>query len=311
MAAATEAGATLLVTADHGTVEEWLYPDGTVNTGHTSNPVPFVLADFAAGPGNGPRLEARGGLADIAPTILDLTGLERPPEMTGRTLVAGGRAGRPPRKTILLLILDGWGLRDEAYGNMIREAGAPNFERLWRDFPHAVLASAGEDVGMPAGTVGNSEAGHLHLGAGRTVCLERVRIDKAIASGDFFRNDSLLWAMDRARSSGRTLHLMGVVSFYSSHGTIRHLFALMRLARQAGLERVFVHAFIGRRNDKPETGAVYVEKIEETAREVGAGRVVTVMGRYWPLVREATPERVEKAYRALVFGEGKLVRLSP
>jgi 2,3-bisphosphoglycerate-independent phosphoglycerate mutase len=162
---------------------------------------------------------------------------------------------------------------------------------------------------MPAGTVGNSEAGHLHLGAGRRIFLDRVRIDRAIADGSFSQNEILASVMDHGREPGRALHLMGIVSFYSSHGTIRHLFALMRMARDRGLRRVFIHSFIGRRNDKPETGAVYIEKIEDTARELGVGEVATVMGRYWPLARATTPERIVKAYRALVDGKG--VRVFP
>jgi len=301
-AAARDAGVTVAVTADHGTAEQWLYPDGTVDTGHTKNPVPFVLLDF--GP-DAPAwaLRERGELADVAPTLLDLAGLTAPAVMTGRSLIEAPRGGRPPRRKILLLILDGWGHREETYGNLIREAGPAEFDRIWRGGPRSVLEAAGEAVGMPAGTVGNSEAGHLHLGAGRRVLLDRVRIDKAIENGDFFRNEALLWAMNEARAAGRALHFMGIVSFYSSHGTIRHLFALMRLAKQAGLERVFIHSFIGRRNDMPETGAVYIEKIEQLARELGLGEVATVMGRYWPLARANTPDRVEKAYRALVYGE--------
>jgi 2,3-bisphosphoglycerate-independent phosphoglycerate mutase len=300
--AAREAGVTVAVTADHGTAEQWLYPDGTVDTGHTKNPVPFILLDF--GPGSTARgLRERGELADVAPTLLDLAGVAVPAAMTGRSLIEAPGDVRPPRRKILLLILDGWGHRQESYGNLILEAGPAEFDRIWRGWPRSVLEAAGEAVGMPAGTVGNSEAGHLHLGAGRRVLLDRVRIDKAIEDGDFFRNEALLGAMNEARAAGRALHLMGIVSFYSSHGTIRHLFALMRLARQAGLERVFIHSFIGRRNDMPETGAVYIEKIEALARELGLGEVATVMGRYWPLARANTPERVEKAYRALVYGE--------
>ncbi len=263
--AAEREKATVLVTSDHGTVEEWLYPDGTVNTGHTANPVPFVLLDFAApGPGDG-ILRRRGGLADVAPTLLSLAGVPQPSVMSGRSLIEGGPRGEP-RQRIILLVLDGWGHRDEAFGNMIKEAGAPNFERIWKSFPHAILDSSGEAVGMPDGTVGNSEAGHLHLGAGRRVSLDRVRIDKAIASGTFFRNESLLWAMDESIRGNRPLHLMGIVSFYSSHGTIEHLFALMRMASEAGVKKVYVHSFIGRRNDMPETGAVYIEKIEALGR---------------------------------------------
>ena len=300
--AARAARAAVLVTADHGTAEQWLYPDGTVDTGHTRNPVPFVLADLASAGPEGWALRERGGLADVAPTLLDVAGLAAPPEMSGRSLVERRPRSFRPARTVLLLILDGWGHRDDAYGNLIREAGPAVFDGLWRTFPHAVLDAAGEAVGMPAGTVGNSEAGHLHLGSGRRVFLDRVRVDRAVEDGSFFRNDALLWAMNGAKDAGRAVHLMGIVSFYSSHGTIHHLFALMRLARQAGVPRLFVHSFIGRRNDMPETGAAYVQKVEETARELGLGEVVTVMGRYWPLARENTPERVERAYRILVHG---------
>lgn len=292
----------MVLTSDHGTAEQWLYPDGTVDTGHTENPVPFILVDFSADGAAGFTLSKTGDLTDVAPSILDLAGIARPDEMTGRSLVVRKPGSWNPRRKILLLVLDGWGHREEAYGNMIKEAGAPNFERLWREFPHTVLAASGEAVGMPAGTVGNSEAGHLHLGAGRRVYLERVRIDRAIADGSFSRNDVLLGAMERAKSSGRALHLMGIVSFYSSHGTIRHLFALMRMAQEAGLERAYIHSFIGRRNDMPETGAVYIDKVEALGRELGLGEVVTVMGRYWPLARASTPDRVEKAYKVLTRG---------
>jgi 2,3-bisphosphoglycerate-independent phosphoglycerate mutase len=301
--AARAAGATVVVTADHGSAEEWLYPDGTVDTGHTKNPVPFVLLDFAP---DAPAwaVRERGGLADVAPTILELVGVPAPADMTGRSLIERKPAGFQPRRKLLLLLLDGWGHREEAYGNLIREAGPANFERIWRGYPRSVLDSSGQAVGMPPGTVGNSEAGHLHLGAGRLVFLDRVRVDRAIEDGSFFRNETLLWAMNEARSAGRALHLMGIVSFYSSHGTIRHLFALMRMARESGVKKLFIHSFIGRRNDMPETGAVYIEKVEDMARELGVGVVATVMGRYWPLARANTPDRVEKAYRALVHGEG-------
>jgi 2,3-bisphosphoglycerate-independent phosphoglycerate mutase len=305
--AARRAEATLLVTADHGTVEEWLYPDGTVNTGHTRNPVPFLALDFGS-PGAGDwNVRPAGELADVAPTVLDLAGVAKPAEMTGRSLVSGRPAGAGRRTKLVLLILDGWGQREERHGNMIVEAGAPNFARLWEEFPHSTLAAAGEPVGMPEGTVGNSEAGHLHLGAGRQVLLERLRVDRAIADGSFFRNEAFCWAFDEARRKRKSVHLMGIVSHYSSHGTIDHLFALLRLAKRQGLERVFIHSFIGRRNELPESGAYYIEKVEELCRELGLGQVVTVMGRYWPLARAGHWDRIGKAYRALVEGEGRAV----
>lgn len=308
--AARREKAVLVVTADHGTVEEWLYPDGTVNTGHTKNPVPFILADLSGRVDGSSTLRAAGELSDVAPTILELAGIKVPPEMTGRSLIEHrGPAG--PRRKILLLILDGWGRRDDPFGNMILEAATPRYNGLWSAFPHAVLDSFGEAVGMPAGTVGNSEAGHLHLGAGRRVLLDRIKIDKAIEDGSFFRNKAFVRTMERARAAGRALHLMGIVSHYSSHGTIRHLFALLRMARDRGLKDVYVHSFIGRRGERPESGAIYVEKVEATCRELGTGQVVTVMGRFWSLDREENWDRIEKAYRALVDGVGTEIPPSP
>jgi len=309
-AAARDARLILIVTADHGTVEEWLYPDGAVNTGHTKNPVPFILCDFGSRAPQRMRVANRGELADIAPTVLGLLGLPVPAEMTGRSLV---QAGIDPsdgwvRRRVLLLILDGWGARAEASGNLIAEARTPNFDRLWAGFPHALLESFGEAVGMPAGTVGNSEAGHLHIGAGRRILLDLVKIDKSIEDGSFFRNEAFRGVMERARARGAALHLLGIVSFYSSHGTLRHLFALLKMAGEMGLERVCVHALIGRRGEKPESGAIYVEKVEEECRRLGVGDLVTVIGRFWALDREENWDRVEKTCRALVWGDGTCIR---
>ena len=296
--------AVLVATADHGTVEEWLYPDGTVNTGHTKNPVPFILADFGAGAGATVGLRGTGELADVAPTLLELAGVAVPAQMTGRSLIEKGAAGSPARTKIILLILDGWGLRPDSFGNMIAEANTPYFDALWSSHPHAVLASFGEAVGMPQGTVGNSEAGHLHLGSGRRVLLDRVNIDKSIREGGFIKNEAFTWGMTEAKNNSRALHLMGIVSHYSSHGTIDHLFALLAMARELGVRDVFVHGFIGRRGERPESGAIYVDKVEEACRKLRTGEVVTVMGRHWSLDREENWDRIEKAYRALVDGVG-------
>jgi len=295
---------TLIVTADHGTVEEWLYPDGLVNTGHTKNPVPFILADFSLDRPAAIDLRLSGELADVAPTVLDLLGLPAPVEMTGRSLLAE-RPDRPAKRgKIVLLILDGWGMRNDRDGNLIAQSRTPAFDALWSRFPRALLESSGEAVGMPPGTVGNSEAGHLHLGAGRRILLDRVRIDRAVEDRSFFSNEVFLRALRTAGEGRRRLHLMGIISHYSSHGTIEHLFALLKLAKDAGLSDVYVHGFIGRRGEKPESGALYVEKVEEMCRTLGAGEVVTVLGRYWSLDREENWDRIEKAYRALVYGEG-------
>ena len=124
--------------------------------------------------------------------------------------------------------MDGWGLREEKAGNLIREAHTPNFDAIWSQFPHAALEASGEAVGMPAHTVGNSESGHLHLGSGRRIPLDRVKIDHAVETGIFFQNETFLWAVKNARKEKKSLHLLGIVSHYSSHGTIKHLFALLQ-----------------------------------------------------------------------------------
>lgn len=302
-----ELGITLIVTSDHGTVEEWLYPDGTVHTGHTQNPVPFVLADFTIKDPQNWILEEQGELSDVAPTLLELLGLDKPSEMSGSSLVKDFHGKRENKKKILLLVLDGWGLRKSKFGNLITEAKTPHFDRLWSRFPHLKLMASGEAVGMPDGTVGNSEAGHLHLGAGRRVFLDRVKIDRSIEEGSFFRNKAFCWAMEEAKKSNGALHLLGIVSHYSSHGTIRHLFALLKLAQMMKLDHVFVHALIGRRGEKPESGAVYVSKVEDKCKFYSTGEVVTVMGRFWALDREENWDRVQKAYNALVLGEGEKV----
>jgi 2,3-bisphosphoglycerate-independent phosphoglycerate mutase len=297
-------GITLAVTSDHGTVEEWLYKDGSVNTGHTRSPVPFILADFSPEGQSSCSLKTEGELADAAPTLLDLLCLEKPVEMTGESLLQNFHRASASKRRVLLLILDGWGMREEKEGNLIAEARTPNFDKLWSRFPRSLLKASGEAVGMPSHTVGNSEAGHFHLGAGRRVILDRFKIDKAIEDGSFFQNKAFLRAMQGAKRDHKPVHLIGIVSKYSSHGTIRHLFALLRLAKKLEVKRAFIHCLIGRRGEKAESGAAYVAKVEEMCKSLSLGQVVTVMGRFWALDREENWDRVEKAYRALVFGEG-------
>ena len=229
------------------------------------------------------------------------------PDQTTRPGSSDQAAASGSPRPVVLLILDGWGMREEKEGNLILQARTPHFDRIWDEFPHSLLECSGEAVGMPPGTVGNSEAGHLHIGTGRRIFSDRVRIDEAIEDGSFYRNASFLWAMENAKKNDRALHLMGIVSHYSSHGTIRHLFALLRTAKKQGMKKVFVHTLIGRRGERPESGAVYVAKVEEMCRELSLGQVVTVIGRFWALDREFNWDRVEKTYRALVYGEGTYV----
>jgi len=300
---AQKQGITTLITADHGTVEKWLYPDGAIDTGHTSSPVPLILADD--------RLKSAGAtlgdgeLADLPATILQILGLPIPREMTGKSLISkgGGQSGR-----VLLIIADGWGQREESYGNLILKAPTPNFDRLWSEYPHSRLQASGLAVGLPEGTVGNSEAGHLHLGAGRRVYSDRVRIDRAIEDRSFYANAALLQAIQSSIQKKTALQLLGIVSFYSSHGSLKHLYALLELARMQEVKEVYVHSLLGRRGERPESGAHYIEEVEVFCEKLGLGKVATVMGRFWALDREQNWDRVEKAYRALVFGDGIAVK---
>jgi 2,3-bisphosphoglycerate-independent phosphoglycerate mutase len=173
-----------------------------------------------------------------------------------------------------------------------------------RTYPWTTLQASGVAVGLPAGTVGNSEAGHLHIGAGRRIYADRVRIDQAIADGSFFRNPAFVEVMRTAKTKGTTLHLLGIVSFFSSHGSLSHLLALMELAKKEGIKNVFIHAMLGRRGELPESGANYIREIEEKSEEIGLGRVVSVIGRYWSMDREENWDRIEKTYRMLIYGEG-------
>lgn len=306
VAAALKAGFTAIVTADHGTVEKWLYPEGTVDTGHTDSPVPFILVGE-----KGAALRPGGELADIAPTVLTLLGISPPPAMTGRSLLAAGPSPSSPasgnqRRRVLLLLLDGWGWRSEKVGNLIAAAPTPRFDELIRRWPWTTLEASGEAVGLPPGTVGNSEAGHLHIGSGRRIPSDRLRIDRAIADGTFYTNEVLVAAVRHARDNGRSLHLLGIVSFFSSHGSLEHLYALMELARREGVSKLYIHCLLGRRGERPESGARYVEEVERRALSLGLGKVVSVIGRYWAMDREKNWDRIERAYRLLVLGEGRL-----
>ena len=301
--AARAKGMTAVITADHGTVEKWLYPDGAVDTGHTNSPVPFIVVDPEV---KGAKLREGGAMYDVAPTVLQLLGLPKPAEMTGNTLLPS--AAPMKRRRVLLVIADGWGARDEAHGNLILEADTPNMDRLQKESPTTRIEAAGKVVGMPQGTVGNSEVGHLHMGAGRRVLSDRVRIGEAIEDGSFYENPAFRFAMEGAKRDGTRLHLVGIVSFYSSHGSVEHLNALLEMARRLEVPEVYHHAMLGRRGERPESGAIYIGGAEKEMERLGVGRLVSVIGRFWSLDREENWDRIEKTYRWLVEGKGRPVK---
>ncbi len=208
-------------------------------------------------------------------------------------------AKRP--RPIVLTVLDGWGYRAETKGNAIALARKPNYDRLLRDFPNTLIHTSGPFVGLPEGQMGNSEVGHLNIGAGRIVQMVITRVDQLIASGDFFRQPLLLEAMERGRA--RQLHLMGLVSDGGVHSQLQHLLALLRMARENKVANVFVHCFMDGRDTPPESGIDFLRQLEQKMREYGVGQIASVSGRYYAMDRDNRWERVEKAYRAMVHGE--------
>ena len=208
---------------------------------------------------------------------------------------------RPP---VALIILDGWGIGRAEPGNAILNARTPVMDRLWRTCPHATLRTSGVDVGLPAGQMGNSEVGHMNLGAGFIVYQWITRIDLAIENGEFFENTVLNAAIDRAIKRGGALHLLGLIGTGGVHAHSRHLFALLRLAKQRGLSDVRIHAFSDGRDTPPTTGLGFAEAVETATQEIGVGRIATVSGRYYAMDRDHRWERTKLAYDAIAEGEG-------
>ncbi len=206
-------------------------------------------------------------------------------------------------KTVVLLICDGWGVAPPSPGNAITLAKTPTFDQWRREFPQTTLEASGEAVGLPAGLMGNSEVGHLNLGAGRMVPQDLLRIDLALRDGSFFQNEALLEAMQAAGKPGAALHLMGLVSDGGVHSHERHLFGLLSMARQHGLERVVVHAFTDGRDTPPRSALGYLEKLEAGLPR-GVGEIGSVSGRYYAMDRDARWDRVARAYAAIVSGKG-------
>jgi 2,3-bisphosphoglycerate-independent phosphoglycerate mutase len=203
-------------------------------------------------------------------------------------------------KPIVLTVLDGWGFRPESVGNAIALARKPTYDRLLKEFPNTLIQTSGPSVGLPEGQMGNSEVGHLNIGAGRIVQMDITRIDQLLSSGDFAKQPLLAGAMERGRT--HQLHLMGLLSDGGVHSHIEHLFALLRMAREAKVERVFVHCFMDGRDTPPNSGIDYIRQLEQKMREYGVGQIATVSGRYYAMDRDNRWERIERAYRALVHG---------
>lgn len=208
------------------------------------------------------------------------------------------------RRPVMLAILDGWGQNPSKEANAVCAACTPFIEELYQKYPHATLQTSGESVGLPAGQMGSSEVGHLNMGAGRIVYQEMVRISKSLREGTVRENPVIKEAFSRCAGTGKTLHFMGLVSPGGVHSHTDHLYGFLRLAKEMGVDRILVHAFLDGRDVPPRSAIPYLQELEQVMAELGVGRIATVMGRYYAMDRDKRWERVEKAYRAMTLGEG-------
>jgi 2,3-bisphosphoglycerate-independent phosphoglycerate mutase len=209
------------------------------------------------------------------------------------------------RGPVALIIIDGWGYTPEREGNAIALAQTPFYDELAEKYPHTLLEASGTRVGLPAGIMGNSEVGHLNIGSGRVIRMDVSRIDHDIETGEFFQNEVLTKAMDGAKERKSALHLMGLVSDGQVHSSQEHLYALLRMAKQRGLQRVYVHCFLDGRDVPPMSAFGYVEALHVKCGEIGCGRIASAIGRYYAMDRDKRWERTERAYNLLVNAEGE------
>lgn len=208
------------------------------------------------------------------------------------------------RAPLALIIIDGWGYSAAREGNAIALAATPFYDELCEKYPHTLLEAHGSRVGLPAGVMGNSEVGHLNIGSGRVIRMDVSLVDHEIDTGEFFRNQQLTKAMERARANGKSLHLMGLVSDGQVHSSITHLYALLRMAKEKGVERVFLHAFLDGRDTPPASAAEYIAAVQRQMHEIGIGEIASIVGRYYAMDRDKRWERTQRAYDLLTKAIG-------
>lgn len=207
-------------------------------------------------------------------------------------------------KLAAIIILDGFGIRGEVKGNAVKQAHKPNFDRFWNKFPHNQLEASGQAVGLPEGQMGNSEVGHLNIGAGRIVYQSLTRVNLSIENGAFFEKEVFLQAMRRAKKNDKALHIFGLLSDGGVHSDIHHMYALLKLAKQENLDKVYIHAFLDGRDVAQQSAKTYIKETLEKMQEYGVGEFATISGRYYAMDRDKRWDRVKKSYDAMVYGEG-------
>jgi 2,3-bisphosphoglycerate-independent phosphoglycerate mutase len=272
---------------------------------HTTNPVPFFLVDPTW---SVTACTQDGSLANLAPTVMSALGIVPAFSMTGETLTPGYEWGR--RRRVLLIILDGWGFGKKDATNPIFLASTPVWDDLCKNFPYSKLKASGEVVGLKPGKAGNSEAGHMNIGAGRVILQDDVRLDMAMKDGSFYTNEVFLHAMQDVKKRGVNLHLIGLLSEKSSHGSIDYPLALLKMAKEHGVENAFLHMIFDGRSTMPGSAPELLEKLEKKIDAIGLGLVVTGIGRGYALDRDQNYARIKHAYDALVTGTGKKIPLT-
>lgn len=292
-----------VISADHGNLETLWNVDGTPHVAHTANPVAFILIDPLR---QTPLQLCDGKLADIAPTILSALGLEKPAGMEGVSLASNCDWG--DKRCVLLLILDGWGIGSQDDTNPIHLAPTPYWDGLLQRYPSSRLQASGEAVGLQAGKAGNSEAGHLNLGAGRVVLQDDVRLDLAMNDGSFSTNATFCRVMDEVIQRKSSLHLIALLSEKSSHGSIAYPIALLKMAKERGVESAYVHVIFDGRSTEPGTAPALLEKLEAELEVIGLGQIVSGIGRGIALDRDGNYGKIQRTFEALVYGHGRKVR---
>ncbi len=208
-------------------------------------------------------------------------------------------------RPVALIILDGWGYSKDPQDNAILNANTPNMERLWQEDCHGLISTSGEDVGLPRGQMGNSEVGHLNLGAGRIVYQDYSRISKAIADGSFQQNPVLLSAVKKVQENDSALHIMGLLSPGGVHSHTEHIYAMIEMAAALGISKIYLHAFLDGRDTPPRSAASFIESTEEVFKKLGIGRIASIVGRYYAMDRDNRWDRVERAYDMLTISQAE------
>lgn len=289
--AAQEKNYVVAITADHGNIETLYTKNGTPHVAHTTNKVAFFLLDAEKDKRIGLK---DGSLRDVAPTILDVMGIKKPSLMDGNSLAGDYNFGQ--NRKVILVILDGWGLGTGDDNDAIYLASTPYWDNLLSHFSHAKLDASGPFVGLGDGKPGNSEAGHMNLGAGRCVIQDDIRIDKAMEDGEFENNPVLIEAVKRSIEKKKALHLLTYLTYKSSHGSMDYAVSICKIAKKLGQDKVFLHIIFDGRSTEPGSAPELLKELEYKLNTIGVGQIVDGIGRGLALDRDNNWQNVKLAY---------------